>query len=58
MSFPALAVVKMRLALSSNEANRHEGTTTPYVKVVNHLLRRYATDTVAAKAEEKLCNFK
>lgn len=57
-SGPALADIKARSTLLSNDANRHKGTITTYVEVVNHVLRRYATDAVIAKADEEIRNFK
>lgn len=39
MSSPALATFNGRLALSSNDVNRHVGTITTYTRMVNYLLR-------------------
>lgn len=58
MNSPALAVIKTPSTLSWNDANRHERTITTYVQVVSHLLRRYATDAVTARADEEMFNIK
>lgn len=58
MSGPALAPTKTRLTVSSNDANRHEGTIITYAKVISHLLKRYDADTVISKADEEIRNFK
>lgn len=39
-------------------ANRNEGTVIAYDKVVNHVLRRYTTDTVIAEADGEIRSFK
>lgn len=58
MNGPALASIRARLTLSSNDGNRHKGTIACYAGVLNQLLRRYATDTVVARADEEMCNYK
>lgn len=58
MNGAALAAVSARLYLSSNDANRNEATITTYVEVVKHLLRRYDTDAVIVKADERISSFK
>lgn len=50
MSCPTLAAVKARWILLSNDLNRHEGTSTPYARVVSHLLSRNGTDAIIGKA--------
>lgn len=58
MDGPAVTAIKRQLTFPSNDGNRHEGTNTIYVEVMNHVLRRYATGTVIARAYEKIRNFK
>lgn len=52
-----LAAIKAQLMLSSNAASRHEGTIKTYAEVQSSILRRYATDAVIVKADEKILNF-
>lgn len=58
MNGPALATMKAWLTLSSNNANRHEGTSTSYEDVINLLLMRYVTNAVIGKADEEISTFK
>lgn len=55
---PAGATIKARLNLSSTDENRHEGTVTFYTEVLNHMLGRYTTDRVIAKADQEISHFK
>lgn len=58
MNCPALAVIKARLTLSSNDTSMHKGLIMSYAGVVNHLLRRYCTEAIIAKTDEKIRSFK
>lgn len=48
-----LAAIRALMALSSNDLIRPEGATTSYAEMANHLLTRYATNDVIAKAREE-----
>lgn len=52
------AAIKEQLNLSSNNVSQRNGTTTTYTEVVKHLIGRYATHVVSARADEKIRNFK
>lgn len=58
MTSPALTAVKARLDLSSNDANKREGTITSYAEMVKHVMMRYTVDVVIAKADEEVPSFK
>lgn len=55
---PALAAIKARLPLSSNDAKRHKGTIMTYTVFVKNLLRQYATCIVIARADGNIQSFK
>lgn len=44
--------------LSSNDGIGHGGTITSYTGVLKHLLRRYVTNAMIAKADEETRNFR
>lgn len=52
MSGPTLAAIKVRLTLSSNDANGQKENMMSYAGVVNHRLRRYTTDAEITKAKK------
>lgn len=52
-----LAVIKWRLTLASNDAQKREGSTMSHAGVVNQILMRHVTDAVIAKANEEIRNF-
>lgn len=54
----ALAAFKVRLTLSLNDTNRHERPNTTLAEVVDHQLRRYATDTFNEYVAKEIRNFK
>lgn len=58
MNVSALAAIKARLTLSSNDAHKNNGMVTIYAQVVRHLIRRYITDTVVLKDEEEVQIFR
>lgn len=58
MTVPAFAAIKAQFILSTKDAKRYDGTILSYDGVVNHLLRRYETEAVIAKAVEEIRNFK
>lgn len=58
MSGPYLAATKMQSTLTSNDANKHESTTTSYAKTVDTIPRRYDSRTLTAKVDKKICSFK
>lgn len=57
MDGPALDEIEVRLTLSSNVVDRHDGTITTCCKVLYLLRKHYNTDTVIAKADEEIQNF-
>lgn len=58
MTGPALAAINARMNSSSIDDSWHEGKITTYAGVVNHVIRRYATDAVIAKVIDSIRNFK
>lgn len=56
MTSSALAAIKARLTLSQNDTNKNESTITTYKGIVNHLLKRNATDAKITKADERISN--
>lgn len=58
MSVPTIASINALSTLSSNDANRHKSTVTPYDGLVSDLLSRYVSAAVTAKVDEEICNFK
>lgn len=58
MSSTVLIAIKARLTPSPNHANRHENATTTYTAVVNHLLRRSASEDVADNGDKNIRKFK
>lgn len=53
-----LANITSWFTLSSNHGDWYEGTTTTLNKMVDYLLRQYATNAVISKADENRQNFK
>lgn len=58
MNGPSVPAIKARLNLSSNHANTLERPIKTYAEVVINLLSCYDTDSVIAKAEAEIRNFK
>lgn len=58
MCGPALADIKTRWTLLSNDPNKYERTISSYAGVVNHLIGRYSTNPVIAKANKDIRSFK
>lgn len=58
MTGPTIATFKAQLNLSANNTNKDKSTITAYVRVVNHLLNWYGSDSIIIKAVEEIQNFK
>lgn len=58
MSSSALATIKGRLTVSSNDSNKQKDKIKSYARLVIQLLSRYVTDTVIAKADDDIWKFK
>lgn len=58
MNVPVLVAIKALLTLSSDSANRDDGTMTTYVGVFTRFLKRCTISAVNGRAVERTCNFK
>lgn len=52
------AAIKVQVALSLNNENKHKGTLLAYVEADNHLQTRFATDGIIEKADEEIRTFR